>query len=173
MDLLTSVENQNQEKKTNFKRVLCICVTSSKVRLSSSAALYYTIVGISRLYVQLHFLVSHVRVISLNLSCIRRQRNTPKLCYRDVSSDSTVVTALYPRQPLVYRYVSSDSAGGCIQRQRHTFKLNYRDLSPIEQCTYTVVYVVVSDTSAMSHAPIVMYPPIVIYSNCIPWVCET
>jgi hypothetical protein len=109
MDLLTSVENQNQQKKT--KRVLCICVASSKVRLSSSAALYYTIVGISRLYVQLYFLVSHVRVISLNLSCIRRQRNTLKLCYRDVSSDSTVVTALYPRQPLVYRYVSSDSAG--------------------------------------------------------------
>ena len=60
-------------------------------------------------------------------------------------------------------------AGRCIQRQRHTFKLNYRDLSHtyLVQCTYAVVYVVVSDTSAMSHETIVMYPPIVIYSNCI------
>ncbi len=62
---------------------------------------------------------------------------------------------MYP--PIVLGHVSR-----CIQRQRHTFKLNYRDLSHtyLVQCTYTVVYVVVSDTSATSHEPIVMYPPI-------------
>ena len=60
----------------------------------------------------------------------------------------------------MYSPIARCHAGRCIQRQHNTFKLNYCDLSPIVQCTNTVVYVVVSDASAMSYETIVMYPPI-------------
>ena len=69
---------------------------------------------------------------------------------------------------MMYPPIAQCHVGRGIQRQHNTFKLNYCDLSPIEQRTYTVVYVVVSDASAMSYETIVMYPPIaqqVVVSN--------
>ncbi len=109
--------------------------------------------------------------------CIQRQHNTFKLNYCDLSPIEqctyTVVYVVVSDASAMsyenYGDVSSDSTTGrCIQRQHNTCKLNYCDLSPIVQCTNTVVYVVVSDASAMSYETIVMYPPIaqqVVVSN--------
>ncbi len=103
--------------------------------------------------------------------CIQRQHNTFKLNYCDLSPIEqctyTVVyvvvsdaSAMSYETIVMYPPIAQCHAGRCIQQQHNTFKLNYCDLSPIVQCTFTVVYVVVSDASAMSYETIVMYPPI-------------